>query len=290
MISRLRRPPAPLRGDAAILLYHRVADLRSDLWKLAVAPERFSEHLELMRGAFNVITLRELVESLRTGTLAPRSLVITFDDGYRDNLHTAKPLLERHGLPATVFVVAGYVDSKREFWWDELEQLLQAEHGDRPPDHRALRDRLQRLSHDERQRALDELWKASDATRPAPSSVSTSAEIRALAEGGLVEIGAHTVTHPLLSRERRASRAAEIRTSKSRLSELLGHPVDYFSYPHGDYDRKTVQAVAESGFLAACSSRAGAVHAESQPFELPRLAVGDWGPDELGERLSALLV
>jgi peptidoglycan/xylan/chitin deacetylase (PgdA/CDA1 family) len=279
----------PRHGDAVILLYHRVANLQSDLWKLAVTPERFSEQLELMRGAFTVIALRELVERLPAGTLAPRSLVITFDDGYRDNLHTAKPLLEHHGLPATVFVVAGYVDAKRDFWWDELEQLLRAEHGDRPSDHRALRDRLQRLTHGERQKTLDQMWEASGAARPSPTTVSTGAEIRELAEGGLIEIGAHTVTHPRLSRERRASQVDEIRTSKSNLSELVGRPVDYFSYPHGDYDRKTVQAVVESGFLAACSSTAGAVHAESRPFELPRLEVGDWSPDELGERLAALL-
>lgn len=272
-----------------ILMYHRIADLESDLWKLAVTPEHFSEHLELLRRSFGVIALRKLVENLRAETLKPNSIVITFDDGYRDNLHTAKPLLESAGLPATVFVASGYVDSERDFWWDELEQLLQTERRARARDHRALRDRLQRLSPVERQRALDELWATSGATRPASSTVSTAPEIRALAQGELIEIGAHTVTHPRLSRERRAAQTDEIRNSKSRLSDLLGRAVDFFSYPHGDYDRRTLQAVADCGFLAACSSKPEAVHAGSQPFELPRLAVGDWTADQLGGRLAALL-
>jgi peptidoglycan/xylan/chitin deacetylase (PgdA/CDA1 family) len=68
--------------------------------------------------------LQQLNQALQQGKLPQRSVVITFDDGYADNLHNAKPLLERYGIPATVFLSSGYIGCEREFWWDELERLL----------------------------------------------------------------------------------------------------------------------------------------------------------------------
>jgi peptidoglycan/xylan/chitin deacetylase (PgdA/CDA1 family) len=68
--------------------------------------------------------LQQLPQALSDGDLPNRSVVVTFDDGYADNLHNAKPLLERYGIPATVFITTGYVGREREFWWDELERLL----------------------------------------------------------------------------------------------------------------------------------------------------------------------
>ena len=106
-----------------MLMYHRVASLESDRWGLAVQPERFAGHMQLLRERFNPISLPDLLAALRGGGVPRRSVAVTFDDGYRDNLTVAKPLLERYGVPGTVFVVSGYVGSKRDFWWDELDRL-----------------------------------------------------------------------------------------------------------------------------------------------------------------------
>ena len=101
-----------------ILLYHRVAELSSDPQLLSVTPQHFAEHLEILRKYYRPIPLRETDKQLR------RSVMVTFDDGYADNLWNAKPLLERYDVPATVFVTTGYVGRDQEFWWDELETFL----------------------------------------------------------------------------------------------------------------------------------------------------------------------
>jgi peptidoglycan/xylan/chitin deacetylase (PgdA/CDA1 family) len=108
---------------SVILAYHRVASLATDPQLLAVTPHRFDEQLAALRQAFDPIPLTDLVTSLRGGE-NPAGFVLTFDDGYNDNLHSAVPLLERHEVPATVFVATGYIGGSREFWWDELERIL----------------------------------------------------------------------------------------------------------------------------------------------------------------------
>jgi len=111
-------------SHALILLYHRVTDLANDPFMLAVTPHHFSEQMEVIRKYSEPIRLQELVEALHRGETPNRAVVITFDDGYADNLHQAKPILERAGIPATVFVTGGRIGDRREFWWDELDRLL----------------------------------------------------------------------------------------------------------------------------------------------------------------------
>ena len=108
-----------------ILMYHRVADEQLDPWHLCVSPKNFGEQLEVIRSAgLRVMHLRELAEAAASGAVPPRSIAITFDDGYRDNLENGRPLLEKYGVPATAFVASGYVASDGEFWWDALERVL----------------------------------------------------------------------------------------------------------------------------------------------------------------------
>lgn len=111
-----------LAGTALILMYHRVADVVSDPWSLCVNPQHFDEHLQVLRN--HVVPLSTLNAAHRKMRLHGRKFIITFDDGYSDNLHNAKPLLERWDVSATVFMVAGNIGSEREFWWDQLERLI----------------------------------------------------------------------------------------------------------------------------------------------------------------------
>ena len=124
-IMRAARRLAMMFGPrAVILLYHRVAESELDPYRLVVKPQNFEEHLRVIRGNGNPIRLGELVRRLREGTMPERAVCVTFDDGYQDNLYTAKPLLERYGVPATVFMTTGTIGRRREFWWDELERVF----------------------------------------------------------------------------------------------------------------------------------------------------------------------
>ncbi|MDV2992239.1 MAG: hypothetical protein N4J56_001893 [Chroococcidiopsis sp. SAG 2025] len=95
-----------------------------DPWGLSVTPQHFAEQLQVLRQYTQLTQLRRLSQDVAEGKHHRRNVVVTFDDGYADNLHNAKPILERYDVPATIFVTSGYVDREREFWWDELERLF----------------------------------------------------------------------------------------------------------------------------------------------------------------------
>ncbi|SIT93720.1 Polysaccharide deacetylase [Pontibacter indicus] len=105
-------------------MYHRVAALETDIWRLAVSPTHFEEHLQILSRNWRVIPLSELAEDLKNKKLKKNSVAITFDDGYADNYLAAKPLLEKYQLPATFFVTSATIGQQVEFWWDELENII----------------------------------------------------------------------------------------------------------------------------------------------------------------------
>ena len=109
-------------GKAIILMYHRIAEPVPDPWGLCVSPQRFADQLDVIRDS--AVRLAALPQALEDGNHLSPAIAVTFDDGYADNLHNAAPLLERYGVPATVFVAAGYAGSGREFWWDVPERIF----------------------------------------------------------------------------------------------------------------------------------------------------------------------
>jgi len=322
-------------GRAVILLYHRVAELPSDPQLLGVTRPHFAEHLEILRKQYSPMRLRQLNQALQEGSFPHRAAIVTFDDGYADNLYNAKPLLDRYDLPATVFIATGYLGQPREFWWDELDRILlqpgtlpqtlclnfnnhpyrwelgdvaryeepayRCHRGwnvleeDRHARHRLYRalHRLLRPLSEERQRAvLDELraWAGAAPTGRSTHQVLSPDGVLQLTEGGLVEVGAHTVTHPVLSALPAVLQRIEIQKSRACLEEILGRPVTSFAYPYGsslDYTAETVALVREAGFALACSNFAGVIWRRSDRFQLPRVLIRDWDGDEFDRQLRA---
>ena len=111
-----------------MLLYHRVADLASDPFRLAVSPEHFAEHLTVLKEQYSPVRLDTVVDCVTNDSFTDRSIAVTFDDGYSDILHNALPLLRRFNIPATVFVTSGYIGSITEPWWDALERICLQDH------------------------------------------------------------------------------------------------------------------------------------------------------------------
>src|SRR5829696_8506777 len=127
-IGRLRQiarwPKNRIERKVLVLIYHRISDLPSDPRSLSVTPHYFAKHLEILRQYARPMRLQQMSQALIDGNLPDRAVVVTFDDGYADNLYNAKPALERYNVPATFFLTTGYIGHKREFWWDELDRLL----------------------------------------------------------------------------------------------------------------------------------------------------------------------
>jgi len=107
-----------------VLIYHRVIDLDADPQRLSVTPDNFEAQMDVISRSYHPITLKELVSDLASGKIRDRTCVITFDDGYADNYLHASPILDKLGIPATIFVASGFTGTRREFWWDELQRLI----------------------------------------------------------------------------------------------------------------------------------------------------------------------
>lgn len=332
--SRARRR---LESRGIILLYHRIAEPKEDPWQLSVSPAHFAEHLQVLRRHGRPILVRELIHALSEGRIPKRFVLVTFDDGYEDNLRQAKPLLERNDVPATVFLAGGCLGQDRPFWWDEIEGLLLRPdrrpaalrlevsgqprdfllEGDEPPDeergrarpwrawsdapptqrHRAylaIHDLLSSLDEVERRRALEDLRaQTGPLSHPGDAGLPLSPEQAVeLARGGLIEIGAHTLTHPRLARLPANAQREEIAGSRTLLERILAAPVTSFAYPFGgpaDYTPQTASLVREAGFSGACSSAAGTVGRLADVWALPRLHVEDCDGEQFDRRLSRRL-
>lgn len=286
-----------------ILLYHRIAESAVDPWRLCVSPAHFAEHLEVLARRTRVVPLTRLPAALARARRGETVVALTFDDGYADNLEHAKPLLEHYGLPATVFVATGYVGEER-YWWDELAELILGPHplpgrlelaagrvewrvnhvGATPESREEL---LRRLWHDlrllpapERDRLLAELaaWAGvgrrttADKGRPLRAD-----EVGRLVEGGLVEVGAHTVTHPFLPALLSAAIREELARSRLACERLVGRPVASFAYPFGAMCAEALRQVRDTGFSFACTTKWGIMDRHGiDHLQLPRLNVGDW--------------
>ena len=290
------------RGTAVVLMYHRVADVSFDPWRLAVSPERFAEQIAALTRHFEPLTLAALADDAERGSLRPRAVAVTFDDGYRDGLTDAKPILEQHGVPATVFVASGYVGSGRDFWWHELERCCfsptrpsegRFESGSVRADWSAPSDelyletwrQLQPLAHGERDERLAEF---SDASGPGDGALTTMTEdeLVRLADGGLIEVGGHTVTHPKLTTLPPPDQLDEMRNGRLQLEQMLGQPVTSFCFPHGAYPADASAMVRDAGFERACVSVSAPVLPGVDRFQLPRRRVVNWNGDEFTWHLS----
>ncbi len=113
-----------LEHKAIVLMYHRIANSQADVWDIAVSPENLDQHLKFLKKTRRVLPLDELVKEVRNHSIKKNSIAITFDDGYADNFYSAKPLLEKYDLPATFFIPTINIGQSKEFWWDELENII----------------------------------------------------------------------------------------------------------------------------------------------------------------------
>lgn len=300
---RMNRQSPPL----VVLIYHRVIELPADPQMLAVQPQRFAEQLRALRQEFDVLRFEQRWEDHHRP-----AVVITFDDGYADNLEHALPILEAQAMPATFFIATGYIGGIREFWWDELERVLLdagtgpcitavgpialprnydgADADERQALYEALHPRLKKIGIAEREAALEALRDAFGCAPRARAThrVMTVDEVRQMGASELVTLGAHTVSHQPLSSLPLPTQQREIEDSRSMLQAWTGRPVQTFSYPFGNHDDYGVDTVAlcrKLGFTRVAANHPAVVRAATDPMQVPRFLVRDWPADELMRRL-----
>jgi peptidoglycan/xylan/chitin deacetylase (PgdA/CDA1 family) len=265
---RLRRVRFP---GLAVLCYH---GLRSGVRQgtpfepLHVAVETFDSHCRLLRESCHPIGADALLTALDHGApLPPRAVLVTFDDGYRTVLTLGKPVLERYGIPAVVFVCSDPVSRGRLLWYDAVARARSE----------AEAERLKTLPFAEWQSAVGAFDTSAALSDPyAPLSID---ELRSLAAAPGIEIGGHTLQHPILSHASAGEQERQIGDDKRAIEEWTGQPARMFSYPNGrprlDYTAAAREIVARCGYQAAFTTESAYARPSNDKYELPRFLMLD---------------
>jgi len=279
-------------GEDEGLTYHRFSERDEDA---ATSARAFSEQLQYLRSHYTILPLSVLARSIAEGSTLPRaSVAITIDDGYRDAREIAFPLLKKYQAPATLFVVTDFLDRKTWLWTDKLRYLtfnaraggldvtvagrvIATELGDRASRLLAadrVNSALKAMPDDQKQEAIGRVARQFGVELPSepPEEFGpiTWDEAREM-DGAGVEIGSHTVTHPILTRIEGERLAFELRQSRARLEEMLGREVDLFCYPNGDSSPGVRAEVARAGYVAAVTTEEGLNEPRADLFALKRV-------------------
>lgn len=296
LVGLLERLDARSDQAVPVLMYHRVDEPERtpelDPRLISASPEEFSRQVAFLAARRHVLTLDELLAVRRGERPLPlRSVVVTFDDAYRDFAEQAWPVLRRHGVPATLFVPTGYPDRPdRAFWWDRLHAALTltahrsavdtplgrlplASQEERAATQRRLQTWIEATPHAEALAAMDGL--AADLDVPAPhGTVLSWPELRALVDEGLT-LAPHTRTHPLLHRIPLAEARREVTGSRDDLRREVGETAPAFAFPGGGRTAELVAWLPEAGFqLAFTTARGGNRLAGADWLSLRRINVG----------------
>jgi peptidoglycan/xylan/chitin deacetylase (PgdA/CDA1 family) len=301
---------APGRG--IVLMYHRVAE-EPDYLGLSVTPQCFARQLDVLARSLRLVPLGELVARLADPAPLAHDLgAITFDDGYRDNLDTALPLLAAQGVPATVFVSTDFIDGAcqpagvrlREACaalWERSPEAVWPGDGAIDASLRRLlaspgslqglarfRRALKALPVEEGERVMTRLEDLAGSARARRGMMLDWEGVRRLVRGG-VEIGAHAVSHGILSRMSRQRADEEIRESKRRIEAETGIPVPGFAFPNGgegDFCSDDLATLRLAGYAYACTAVTGTNAPGCDPFQLRRIGVGNDSAELLALKLA----
>ena len=293
-----------VRPSFQILAYHRVNDDGANFFP-GVPVAAFRRQMEAVSRHATVLPLGELMERGARGDLPPRCVAITFDDGYRDNFECAYPVLREFGLPATIFLATGAIETGARLWHDRVfdaferaavdalafrgRSLPMAPLAARRVALREVLTLLRTLRPEERNGVIDDIERQAGTGTPGGDGRMLSwDQIRRMAGAG-VTFGAHTVSHPILTRLTLEEADAEIRGSRGAIEERLGTRVDLFAYPNGtraDFNEAIQGLLRDQGFRGAVTTLWGVNDAASNPFELRRVGFWDTSPDEIPLRLA----
>jgi len=296
-------------GNLQILVYHRVNDER-DPFFCGVPVHVFKAQMEYLASNFRVLALEEAVERLGRRDLPDNAIVITFDDGYRDNYINAFPLLEELSLPATIFLATGAIGSGSVLWHDrvfaafrETRVGILSGFGNSSRDYplntvaekllaqgKAL-DFIRSLEEDARFSAIEVLFNKLDVLDRRESSelMLSWDEVKTMHHSGGISFGSHTVTHPILSKLSLERAREEIERAKQMIEDTLNTSVRTFAYPNGrmsDFNQITKQLLRDSGHTCALTTNFGTNESDQDPFELRRATPWDHDVETFALRLN----
>lgn len=313
LLLNLLRPFASLASGIGkhkklfILIYHRVLDAPDFMRPDEVDKQVFTWQMALLAKHFNVLPLSEAIQRLQTGALPPRAVCITFDDGYADNYLNALPILQRFGLKATFFIANGFLNGGR-MWNDTVIEAVRNFPGsvldlseiglgcfpvaDQDQKSQAAGQIIQSIKHlPFNQRDQFTTYIAAQSEHLPDDLMMSSEQLIKLHRSGM-EIGGHTVNHPILAKLDRQRAYQEIAENKQALEQLLNTELSIFAYPNGkpgqDYLAEHVEWVKQIGYRAAVSTQTSVASQNSDAWQLPRFT--PWDRTELRFMLRMIKV
>jgi peptidoglycan/xylan/chitin deacetylase (PgdA/CDA1 family) len=274
-------------GMARILMYHNFCgpdETDSDAVDVPLLRDQFA----YLRRHFRVVPLARVIEQLRSGGKVDAvTVALTIDDGRRNCYEFLFPLLKEFAMPATFFVVSSFIAREDWLWTDKV--LWLSGQPTRSDELSSLNieklfgslNRMRPEARDARIAAIAATMAVSIPKEAPPKYAPCSwSELRDMADSGLVEIGSHTVTHPILASITDEESRWELTVSRSQIEAGLGCRISSFCFPNGqpsDYRPSQVRQIIDAGYTSAVVARPGMVSHETSAYELPRLGVSGHG-------------
>jgi len=279
------------RGEALILTYHRFSEREGEV---PISARAFAEQTQYLMAHYTLVPLSRLAECLGKSEAPQRLAAITIDDGYRDAYEIAFPILRKHRAPATVFVATEFVEGTAWLWTDKPRyltafappQAFEVKIGDRElslkltdEDSRAtaahaVNAALKPLPEEARDAVIErlafDLGVGLPTRPPAEYGAINWRQAREMADAGM-EIGSHTLTHPILTCLSDERLREEVVQSRDRIQSAIGRKVESFCYPNGDYDLRAQCEVARAGYQLAVTTEVGLNSRRSDPLALRRI-------------------
>ena len=259
------------KSQVIIVIYHRISP-KQDNWSYEpLDPRSFEGQIRYFSQNFKILQLDNLIEYLVQRRPFPRkAVIITFDDGYKDNYRYAYPILKKYHVPATIFLATGHIGTGDLFWFDKvryiirhtnLSQLKLDELGcypiksefERTQAYLIINEKLKHMSRKNRDYLIEKLLSISGVKIPADLGrdlILSWEDIKEMSHNGIA-FGAHTVSHAILTNLPLHQARREIITSKKDIEARLGLKVTAFSYPNGDHNEEIVKLLKESNFECA---------------------------------------
>ncbi|MCP4650119.1 MAG: polysaccharide deacetylase family protein [PVC group bacterium] len=278
IIFILRRLRQKILGNQIVILFtHRIVCSEDEIYPLLKMLEHFNveefeQRIKYLSKQYQFISLSQALGYIKSGKIPEDCIVLTFDDGYRCNYERVLPILKKYRVPATVFVTTDSINDKNILWYDQLNyavaktkktelelwgnKYLLSSVGERKKVYVDMCSRLKAMDNKEKIIMLDKILSMLEVDKDKlleKRLMLNWEEIKQMQQSGLVEIGAHSITHPILTKISSEQAKEEIVKSKQILEEKLGTEVRHFAYPNGDYNAELTHIVRDSGYESACT-------------------------------------
>lgn len=284
---------APFKSSEriTILNYHRVTKRPARFDEYSISAKDFDWQMRLLSRIFNVISIDDAVAFLEGGTIPKRAVVLTFDDGYLDNLTEALPILKKYNLPATIYVAGDAIRSGL-IWNEEVCRVVMHSHKstldaselglgelcivseqDKKVSIERCIELLKNQRPDCRDDYLQKLYQLSG-TAPGERYMLSEKDVAELTREPLITVGCHTMYHPMMSYISTDSAKADIQESLDYIKSALGYEMTHFAYPYGKYGKdfhaEHLNCVANMNFRSAVTTDWGAVKQNSSFYMMKR--------------------